>query len=211
MNQEFLLGMSTIPCYPYGTIHVLTLKQNDIIYCDFYKIQGDSSIFIDHIELDDFCYRIGYQLINDKLIIYSYDIVPGKKRQCVKELYKFYDIKNDISINYNVREALNNLGFSLTDTDKKIYKTKEEQKEKLEEYISYLENISNETGITPLVNGENSKKKYKTHRKYQNKLLYPISRIEFTEYITNLLTKSDDKLKVNKKVIDIHDYFNKKY
>ena len=40
--------------------------------------------------------------------------------------------------------------------NKKIYKTKEKQKEKLEEYISYLENISNETGITPLVNGENN-------------------------------------------------------
>ncbi len=207
MNQEFLVGMSTIPCYPYGTIHILTLKKKDNIYCDFYKVHGNSAKFIDRIELDDFCYRIGYQLINDKLIIYSYDAVPGKIRQQVKEVYKYYDIKNDISLNYSVQEALDDIGFCLTDTDKKIYKSEEKQKEKLEEYISYLENISNEINIIPLVNGNNSKKVYKTHRKYVNRLLCPMTREDFTKYITKLIAGSDDKIKINKKIVNLHDYF----
>lgn len=210
MNQEFLVGMSTIPCYPYGTIHILTLKKRKKVYCDFYKVQGKNVIFIDHIELDDFCYRIGYQLINEKLIIYSYDTVPGKIRQCVKELHKYYDVKNDISLNYSIQEALDDLGFGLTNTEKRIYKSKEKQQEKLEDYISYLENIANEINIIPLVDGNKSKKVYKTHRKYKDRLLSPMTREDFTKYITKLITGSDDKIKINKKIVNLRDYFSKK-
>ena len=212
MNNEFLIGMNTIPCYPFGTIHVLTLRKGNNIYCDFYKVSGRKVIFIDHIELDEFCYRIGHQLINNIFIIYRYDILPGKKRQIVTELYKYYDIKDDISINYSVGEALEKLGFGLAESDKKIYKSDSDREKRLEEYIDYLEKISDEINIIPLVDGSNLKRKYKSRRAYRDKLLNPMNRDDFTKYITQLITCSDEKLKVNKKVIDLHDYFDgKKY
>ena len=122
MKEETLIGISTIPCHPYGTIYVLTLKKSDNIYCDFYKVSGKKVFFIEHIDLDSFCYRIGYQLINNKLIIYSYNIIEGKIRQAINHLYKYYDVRTNMSINISIDEALEQLGFGLTEIDKKIYR-----------------------------------------------------------------------------------------
>ena len=212
MKEETLIGISTIPCHPYGTIYVLTLKKSDNIYCDFYKVSGKKVFFIEHIDLDSFCYRIGYQMINNKLIIYSYNIIEGKIRQAINHLYKYYDVRTNMSINISIDEALEQLGFGLTEIDKKIYKTKSIQDRKLEEYIQYLESISSNTNIIPLVNSGENKKLHKQNKVYIQKMMHPISRYRFTNYLKELITGSDKNIKINSKIINFNDYYKgKKY
>ena len=34
-----------------------------------------------------------------------------------------------------------------------------------------------------------------------------MTREDFTKYITKLIAGSDDKIKINKKIVNLHDYF----
>lgn len=213
MKEEKLIGTSSIPYKENCTIQVLNIKEvtttqhrkDERYYADFYNVTDDLVYFIDRIELDPFCATLGYQLINNHLVIYNYDIIEGKKHHAVNKILKYYDVVDNISLNLSTSEIITELGFNLPEEENKVELANVRLK-KIDEYLEYLESITELAGIIPLVN--NTKKKYKfiNKKRESSRMLYPISRKEFTKYFTKLITKSDSNIKINQHVINISDY-----
>ena len=213
MKEEKLIGTSSIPYKENCTIQVLNIKEvtttqhrkDERYYADFYNVTDDLVYFIDRIELDPFCATLGYQLINNHLVIYNYDIIEGKKYHAVNKILKYYDVVDNISLNLSTSEIITELGFNLPEEENKVELANVRLK-KIDEYLEYLESITELAGIIPLVN--NTKKKYKfiNKKRESSRMLYPISRKEFTKYFTKLITKSDSNIKINQHVINISDY-----
>ena len=213
MKEEKLIGTSSIPYKENCTIQVLNIKEvtttqhrkDERYYADFYNVTDDLVYFIDRIELDPFCATLGYQLINNHLVIYNYDIIEGKKYHAVNKILKYYDVVDNISLNLSTSEIITELGFNLPEEENKVELANVRLK-KIDEYLEYLDSITELAGIIPLVN--NTKKKYKfiNKKRESSRMLYPISRKEFTKYFTKLITKSDSNIKINQHVINISDY-----
>lgn len=213
MKEEKLIGTSSIPYKENCTIQVLNIKEvtttqhrkDERYYADFYNVTDDLVYFIDRIELDPFCATLGYQLINNHLVIYNYDIIEGKKYHAVNKILKYYDVVDNISLNLSTSEIITELGFNLPEEENKVELANVRLK-KIDEYLEYLESITELAGIIPLVNNTKNKYKFINKKRESSRMLYPISRKEFTKYFTKLITKSDSNIKINQHVINISDY-----
>ena len=160
MKEEKLIGTSSIPYKENCTIQVLNIKETldtkhkkeERYYSDFYNVTEDEVYFIDRIELDPFCDTLGYQVINNRLVIYNYDVVVGKKYHAVKKVFKYYDIYENININAGVSEIITELGFDLPEEDKHNIELADVRLKKMDEFIEQLDNNTELDGIIPLVN-----------------------------------------------------------
>lgn len=216
MKKEKLIGTTTIAYDENCSIQVLNIKETlntkhkkeEHYYSDFYNVTLDGVYFIDRVELDPFCENLGYQLINNKLIIYNYDIVTGRKYHAVKKVFKYYDVIDNITINENVSEIIKVLGFDLPSEEKNKLEFVGSRLKKMDEFISSLEREEDYTQITPIVNICKKEKQYTSRRKYSAQMISPISRREFADYYTELVTGSDSNIKINNHVINISDYKN---
>ena len=214
MKKEKLIGTTTIAYDENCSIQVLNIKETlnakhkkeEHYYSDFYNVTQDGVYFIDRIELDPFCENLGYQLINNKLIIYNYDIVTGRKYHAVKKIFKYYDVVDNITINERVSEIIKVLGFELPEEEKNKLELVGSRLKKMDEFISSLEKEEAYTQITPMVNICKDERQYSSRRKYSAQMISPISRREFAEYYTKLVTGSDKNIKINNHVININDY-----
>ena len=214
MKEEKLIGTSSIPYKENCTIQVLNIKEltttehrkDERYYADFYNVTDDYVYFIDRIELDPFCATLGYQLINNHLVIYNYDVVEGKKYHAVNRILKYYDVIDNISINASSNDIITKLGFNLSEEDGKKIELVSTRLKKMDEYLEYLDSITELDGIIPLVNNVNKKNKFINKKRESNRMLYPISRKEFTKYFTKLITNADKDIKINQHVINISDY-----
>ena len=213
MKEEKLIGTSSIPYKENCTIQVLNIKEvtttqhrkDERYYADFYNVTDDLVYFIDRIELDPFCATLGYQLINNHLVIYNYDIIEGKKYHAVNKILKYYDVVDNISLNLSTSEIITELGFNLPEEENKVELANVRLK-KIDEYLEYLDSITELAGIIPLVNNTKRNYKFINKKRESSRMLYPISRKEFTKYFTKLITKSDSNIKINQHVINISDY-----
>jgi len=214
MKEEKLIGTSSIPYKENCTIQVLNIKEltttqhrkDERYYADFYNVTDDYVYFIDRIELDPFCATLGYQLISNHLVIYNYDVVEGKKYHAVNRVLKYYDVIDNISINLSTNEIITELGFNLSEEDREQLELVSTRLKKMDEYLEYLDSITELDGIIPLVNNVNKKNKFINKKRESNRMLYPISRKEFTKYFTKLITSADKDIKINQHVINISDY-----
>lgn len=214
MKEEVLVGTSSIPYKENCTIQVLNIKvildtkhkKEEKYYSDFYNVTEDEVYFIDRIELDTLCDTLGYQVINNHLIIYNYDVVEGKKYHAVKRIFKYYDINENISINASANEIIDELGFDLLEKEKYKIDLVENKQRKMDEYIEYLNSITELEGPIPLVNN-GIQHQYASKNPYKVKMLNPISRNDFASYFTKLITKSEKYIKnINNSSIKICDY-----
>ncbi len=214
MKEEKLIGTSSIPYKENCTIQVLNIKETldtkhkkeERYYSDFYNVTDDEVYFIDRIELDPFCDTLGYQVINNHLVIYNYDVVVGKKYHAVKKVFKYYDIYENININAGVSEIITELGFDLPDEDKHNIELADVRLKKMDEFIEQLDNNTELDGIIPLVNISKKEHQYANKKAYSSKMIMPISRKKFASYLTELITKSDKNIIVNHSVINLSDY-----
>ncbi len=214
MKEEKLIGTSSIPYQENCTIQVLNIKElittehrkDEKYYVDFYNVTDDYVYFIDRIELDPFCATLGYQLINNHLVIYNYDIVEGKKYHAVNRILKYYDVIDNISINLSAEDIITELGFNLKEEDRKKLELVSARLKKMDEYLEYLDSITELDGVIPLVNNTSKKHKFINKKRESSRMLYPISRKEFTKYLTKLITNADTDIKINQHVININDY-----
>lgn len=218
MKEEKLIGTSSIPYQENCTIQVLNIKEltttehrkYERYYADFYNVTEDYVYFIDRIELDPFCATLGYQLINNRLIIYNYDVVEGKKYHAVNKILKYYDVVDNISLNLSAYDVITELGFNLPEEDRKKLELVSTRLKKMNEYLEYIDSITELDGIIPLVDNTKKKNKFINKKRESSKMLYPISRKEFTKYFTKLITNSDANIKINQQVINISDYKDSK-
>ncbi len=216
MKEEKLIGTSSIPYKENCTIQVLNIKETldtkhkkeERYYSDFYNVTDDEVYFIDRIELDPFCDTLGYQVINNHLVIYNYDVVVGKKYHAVKKVFKYYDIEENININAGVSEIITELGFDLPEEDKHNIELADVRLKKMDEFIEQLDNNTELDGIIPLVNISKKNHQYTNKKAYSSKMIMPISRKKFASYLTELITKSDKNIIVNHSVINLSDYQN---
>lgn len=216
MKEEKLIGTSSIPYKENCTIQVLNIKETldtkhkkeERYYSDFYNVTDDEVYFIDRIELDPFCDTLGYQVINNHLVIYNYDVVVGKKYHAAKKVFKYYDIYENININAGVSEIITELGFDLPDEDKHNIELADVRLKKMDEFIEQLDNNTELDGIIPLVNISKKEHQYANKKAYSSKMIMPISRKKFALYLTKLITKSDKNIIVNQPVINLSDYQN---
>ena len=214
MKEEKLIGTSSIPYKENCTIQVLNIKEiittehrkDEKYYADFYNVTDDCVYFIDRIELDPFCTTLGYQLINNYLVIYNYDIVEGKKYHAVNRILKYYDVMDNISINLSAEDIITELGFNLAEEDRKKLELVSARLKKMDEYLEYLDSITELDGVIPLVDNTNKKHKFINKKRESSRMLYTISRKEFTKYLTKLITSADKDIKINQHVINISDY-----
>lgn len=214
MKEEKLIGTSSIPYQENCSIQVLNIKEitttkhrrDERYYADFYNVTDDCVYFIDRIELDPFCTTLGYQLINNRLVIYNYDIVEGKKYHVVNRILKYYDVIDNISLNLSADDIITELGFNLPEKDRKRVELVSERLKKMDDYLEYLDSITELDGTIPLVDNTKKKKKFINKKKESKKMLNTISREEFTKYFTKLITNSDRDIKINQQVININDY-----
>ena len=214
MKEEKLIGTSSIPYQENCTIQVLNIKEvinrehrkDEKYYADFYNVTDDYVYFIDRIELDPFCATLGYQLINNHLVIYNYDIVEGKKYHAVNRILKYYDVIDNISINLSAEDIITELGFNLNEEDRKKLELVSARLKKMDEYLEYLDSITELDGIIPLVNNTGKKHKFINKKRESSRMLYPISRKEYTKYLTKLITNADTDIKINQHVINISNY-----
>ena len=214
MKEEKLIGTSSIPYKENCTIQVLNIKETldtkhkkeERYYSDFYNVTDDEVYFIDRIELDPFCDTLGYQVINNHLVIYNYDVVVGKKYHAVKKVFKYYDIEENININAGVSEIITELGFDLPEEDKHNIELADVRLKKMDEFIEQLDNNTELDGIIPLVNISKKDHQYTNKKAYSSKMIMPISRKKFASYLTELITKSDKNIIVNHSVINLSDY-----
>ena len=214
MKEEKLIGTSSIPYQENCTIQVLNIKEitttehrkDERYYADFYNVTDDCVYFIDRIELDPFCVTLGYQLISNHLVIYNYDIIEGKKYHAVNRILKYYDVIDNISINASAEDIITELGFNLKEADRKKLELVSARLKKMGEYLEYLDSITELDGVIPLVNNANKKNKFINKKRESSRMLYPISRKEFTKYLTKLITSADTDIKINQHVININDY-----
>ena len=214
MKKEKLIGTTTITYKENCSIQVLNIKETldtkhkkeEHYYSDFYNVTNDGVYFVDRIELDPFCENLGYQLINNKLIIYNYDIVTGRKYHAVKKIFKYYDVIDNININEKISEIIKVLGFDMPDSKKNELELVDNRLKKMDEFINLLEKNEDFTEITPIVNICKKEKNYTNKRGYSAKMISPIPRFEFANYYTQLVTGSDLNIIVNKHVINIDDY-----
>ena len=214
MKEKKLIGTSSIPYKENCTIQVLNIKETldtkhkkeERYYSDFYNVTDDEVYFIDRIELDPFCDTLGYQVINNHLVIYNYDVVVGKKYHAVKKVFKYYDIEENININAGVSEIITELGFDLPDEDKHNIELADVRLKKMDEFIEQLDNNTELDGIIPLVNISKKDHQYTNKKAYSSKMIMPISRKKFASYLTELITKSDKNIIVNHSVINLSDY-----
>ena len=218
MKEEKLIGTSSIPYQENCTIQVLNIKEltttehrkYERYYADFYNVTEDYVYFIDRIELDPFCATLGYQLINNRLIIYNYDVVEGKKYHAVNKILKYYDVVDNISLNLSAYDVITELGFNLPEEDRKKLELVSTRLKKMNEYLEYIDSITELDGIIPLVDNTKKKNKFINKKRESSKMLYPNSRKEFTKYFTKLITNSDANIKINQQVINISDYKDSK-
>lgn len=214
MKEEKLIGTSSIPYQDNCTIQVLNIKEvtttehrkDERYYADFYNVTDDYVYFIDRIELDPFCATLGYQLINNRLVIYNYDVVEGKKYHAVNRILKYYDVLDNVSLNLSTNGIITELGFNLPEEDRNKIELASARIKKMDEYIEYLDSITELGGIIPLVNNTTKKRKFMNKKRESSRMLFPISRKEFTKYFTKLITSADKDIKINQRVIDISDY-----
>lgn len=214
MKEEKLIGTSSIPYQDNCTVQVLNIKEiittkhrkDERYYADFYNVKDDYVYFIDRIELDPFCATLGYQLINNHLVIYNYDVVEGKKYHAVNKILKYYDVVDNISLNLSTYDIITELGFNLPEADRKKLELVSTRLKKIDEYLDYLDSITELNGIIPLVNNTGKKHKFINKKRESSKMLYPISRKEFTKYLTKLITNADKDIKINQQIINISDY-----
>ena len=214
MKEERLIGTSSIPYQKNCSIQVLNIKEitttkhrnDERYYADFYNVTDDCVYFIDRIELDPFCATLGYQLINNRLVIYNYDVIEGKKYHAVNRILKYYDVIDNISFNLSTGEIITELGFNIPESNIKRVQLVSKRLRKMDEYLEYLDNITELDGIIPLVDNTEKKNNYISKKRESSKMLYPISRKDFTKYFTKLITNSDRDIKINQQVINISDY-----
>ena len=214
MKEEKLIGTSSIPYQENCSIQVLNIKEltttehrkDEKYYADFYNVTNDFVYFIDRIELDPFCATLGYQIINNRLVIYNYDVVVGKKYHAVNKILKYYDVTDNISLNLSAYDVITELGFNLPEEDRKKLELVSTRLKKMNEYLEYLDSITELDGIIPLVDNTKKKNKFINKKRESSKMLFPISRKEFTKYFTKLITNSDREIKINQQVINISDY-----
>ena len=98
------------------------------------------------------------------------------------------------------------LGFELPEEEKNKLELVGSRLKKMDEFISSLEKEEAYTQITPMVNICKDERQYSSRRKYSAQMISPISRREFAEYYTKLVTGSDKNIKINNHVININDY-----
>ena len=216
MKEEKLIGTSSIPYKENCTIQVLNIKETldtkhkkeERYYSDFYNVTDTEVYFIDRIELDPFCDTLGYQVINNHLVIYNYDVVVGKKYHAVKKIFKYYDIEENVNINAGISEVITDLGFDLPEEEKRKIELVETKLKKMDEFIEYLDSITDVEGIIPLVNISKKERQYTNRKAYSSKMVLPISRKKFALYLTKLITKSDKNIIINQHVINLSDYQN---
>ena len=76
----------------------------------------------------------------------------------------------------------------------------------MDEFIKGLEKNENFSNVTPMVNMCKKERVYTNRRLYSAKMISPMSRREFADYYTKLVTGSDSNIIVNEHVININDY-----
>ena len=106
----------------------------------------------------------------------------------------------------SANDIITELGFNLPEKDRKRVELVSERLKKMDDYLEYLDSITELDGTIPLVDNTKKKKKFINKKKESKKMLNTISREEFTKYFTNLITNSDRDIKINQQVININDY-----